>query len=209
MKDSGKEDLINKIEKGAFIAMYVSTVALAGISSELLYQLRPLFMNSEQDKDIDGIVDENLTKYISKRSRLEEEIRNLEKEKLELVEGKKLDEEFALEDLVVIEHVNIENHSYLYILEKEHSQGKYEEYNHNFVATYELHNDDETNLSGENFIHFTECEPLFDYLSDVEMAEVTDGKLTTSQLDNISSRINSKYKENNDTKVLTKSMDNK
>ena len=58
------------------------------------------------------------------------------------------------------------------------------------------------------YIHFDECYPLFNYLTDEEKQEASDmnGIITTSELDEISERINEEYKEKakDKEKVLVK-----
>lgn len=159
----------------------------------------------ENDAKIEEIITDNLQIYIDRKNALEEEVKKLTWENTVQI----VDDEFNLKDLIVIEHDNLENQSYLYILEKQREPDEYEEYHHNFMALSSIDNSEKYSNSCDNFIRFTESEPLFDYLNSDEMAEVTDGKLTTSQLDNISSRINSLCKENNNEKIFTKSMDNK
>ena len=123
-----------------------------------------------------------------------------EKAKLEV------EEEFELEDLIVMENEDNCNETSLYILRNYDTSGICEEYHHSFEAWYNLHEDGEHVDFCLRYIYFYEGEPLFNYLIEEEKQEVIDanGIITASQLDKISDRINSEYKENNSPKTLTK-----
>lgn len=154
------------------------------------------------DEHINEILDQQLEEYIDKRDTLEKEIADLEEQKAKL----EVEEEFELEDLIVMENEDNYNETSLCILDDSNHSGICEEYHHSFEAWYNLHEDGRHTDSCLHYIHFYEGEPLFNYLTEEEKQEVIDanGIITTSQLDKISDRINSEYKENNSPKTLTK-----
>lgn len=182
------------------------TLAVYGASNLLLSAVDKSKENitNDQESNLDDLLNQKLEEYVSKRELLEQEIKDLEKKK----ENLKDQEKYALKDLVVMENRNISNDTSLYILKEETTSGIYEEYNHNFHAWYKMHEEGEhTDICG-TYIHFDECYPLFNYLTEEEQNEASEnnGIFTTSELDEISERINKEYKEKNNDKILVKSL---
>ena len=154
----------------------------------------------------DELVNEYLSDYIEKRDSLEKEIAILQaqKEKLQNVET------FDMEDLVVMENSNVDNENNLYILRTTGNGGICYEYHNEFKAWYRMHSKSEEHYNWcLDYIHFNECQPLFNYLTDEEIETLrnNDGKITTLELDEILVRIRSEYQEqileNNHSKSLT------
>lgn len=155
----------------------------------------------------DELVNQYLGDYIEKRDALEKEIASLSEQKERLQNVKT----FNMEDLVVMENSNVDNETNLYILRATGNGGICYEYHNAFRAWYRMHPE-----SGKHYdwcldyIHFDECQPLFNYLTDEEIETLTDngGKITTLELDEILTRIRSEYQEqiseNNHSRSLTK-----
>ncbi len=82
------------------------------------------------------------------------------------------------------EDTNIDNDTSLYILKEGITFGIYEEYHHNFHAWYRMHEEGAHSEICGTYIHFDECYPLFNYLTDEKKQEASDmnGILTTSFL---------------------------
>jgi len=142
----------------------------------------------------DELVNQYLGDYIEKRDALEREIASLlkQKERLQNVET------FNMEELVVMENSNVDNKTDLYILRATGIGGICYEYHNDFRAWYKLHpNSGEHTDSCSNYIHFYECQPLFNYLTDEEIETLTNngGKITTLELDKILARIRSEYQK--------------
>ncbi len=162
---------------------------------------------SEEEKNKnEEIVNEHLDDYIAKRDSLEQEINDLLKQKKQLQNV----QTFDMADLIVMENTNVNNESDLYILCTTHIGGIYDEYHDDFTAWYRMHPDsDKHSEICANYIHFDECQPLFNYLTDEEIKTLTinGGKVTTLELDQILVRIRSEYKKrsskNNSSLMLT------
>ena len=155
----------------------------------------------------DEFVNQYLSDYIEKRDALEKKIASLleQKERLQNVET------FNMEDLVVMENSNVDNETNLYILRATGNGGICYEYHNAFQAWYRLHYESEKHYDWcLDYIHFDECQPLFNYLTDEEIETLTNngGKITTLELDEILVRIRSEYQEqiseNNHSRSITK-----
>lgn len=132
-----------------------------------------------------------LKPYIEQRDRLEEEIDRLLDQKEQLQN----DQTFNMEDLIVIEHTTLDNKSNLYILESD-NDGICTEYHGDFKAWYNVHPDDEEHYDAcFDYVHFYECQPLFNYLTDKEIETLSEnnGEVTTSKLDEIQTHIREDY----------------
>ncbi len=139
------------------------------------------------------LVDKYLTDYITKREELEKDINSLVKQKEEL----KKEETFDVKNLIVIENSNINNKTNLYILCTTTYDGICYEYHNDFEAWYRMHPKSEHLSICSEYIHFDECEPLFNYLTDEEIKKITSngGKIITSDLDKILVRIRADYQK--------------
>lgn len=142
----------------------------------------------------EDFIKQYLSDYIEKREELENEIASL----LEKKERLKNVETFNMEDLVVMENANVDNETNLYILCASGSGGICYEYHNNFKAWYRMHQGTDNHFDlCSNYIHFNECQPLFNYLTDEEIEALTinGGKITTLELDQILIRIRSEYQK--------------
>ena len=156
--------------------------------------------SAKKSKDIvngDEVINEYLADYIAKRDALEKEIDNLQTKKEELQNV----ETFYVENLIVMENTNVNNESNLYILHSVSTSGIYYEYHNEFKAWYRLHPDSEEHsydFCGK-YIHFNESQPLFNYLTSEEIETIArqNGKVTTSELDEILARIRFEYQQQN------------
>lgn len=138
-------------------------------------------------------VDKSLEEYIDRRDALQKEIDELKAKKQELQNTRTLD----VDSLIVMENKNVDGKSELYILETvDYASGICYEYHRDFIGGYRLHQPtgSHTELCG-NIIHFDECTPLFNYLTDDEIQMITknNGKVTTLELDEILARIRKEY----------------
>lgn len=184
----------------SLISFVIASIGMKALDSETPKKV----ITITKEKDTNNVLNKKLEEYENKRDALEREIAALEQKKERL----KTEENLALKDLVVMENRNISNDTSLYILKEETTSGIYEEYHHNFHAWYKMHEEGEhTDICG-TYIHFDECYPLFNYLTEEEQneASVNNGIFTTSELDEISERINKEYKEKNNNKILVKSL---
>lgn len=194
----------NKKRKGliatGLISFVIASIGMKALDSETPKKV----ITFTKEKDTNNVLNKKLEEYANKRDALEREIAALEQKKERL----KTEENFALKDLVVMEDTNIDNDTSLYILKEGVTSGIYEEYHHNFHAWYRMHEEGKHSEICGTYIHFDECYPLFNYLTDEEKQEASDmnGIITTSELDEISERINEEYKEKakDKEKVLVK-----
>ena len=176
-----------------------TTIFVAGILTFVIGGIGVMFGRENAEKalsDDDNIsFDEYLEEYIEERSALEKEIDTLMKQK-EALENSKT---FDVDDLIVIEHTNVDSESNLFILSSSYGDGIYREYHDDFKAWYKLH--EPTNEHTFDFcceyVHFDEGQPLFYYLNDEEITKISrnGGKTTTSDLDLILGRIRREYQE--------------
>lgn len=195
------EKLINRIVSGGLsVVLLVSGYAFGKFES----------------KSEDNLVSEYLEEYSSQRLELEKEIDKLlmKKEKLqqEDVQNKKvvINERFLMERLIVIEYTNADEQPDLAILE-ECSSKIFLEYHNYFKAWYMPHPVTEEHIADfcSNYVHFYESQPLYYYLTDEEIDNLTynNGRITTLELDKILARIRSEYQsklsEKNSSRTLT------
>lgn len=144
--------------------------------------------------------DNYLVDYIEKREELEKEIASLseEKEKLEDVVY------YNIENLIVIEYPNVDNESELYIFVFDTF-----EYYYDYQMRMQAHHDASCSYSKHlGWIHFTEFQPLFDYLTeeDKELLTKNDGRFTNLELDDILTRIRFEYHQQKEKESYTKSL---
>lgn len=192
-----------KKEVKNFVLVILAVYGVSNLLSSTVSN-KQVNITNNQENNLDDLLNQKLEEYVSRRKLLEQEIKDLEKKK----ENLKVQEKYALKDLVVMENRNISNDTSLYILKEETVSGIYEEYHHNFHAWYKMHEEGEhTDICG-TYIHFDECYPLFNFLTEDELHEASEnnGIFTTSGLDKISERINKEYKEKNNDKILIKSL---
>lgn len=206
-------ELKTKIISGglSLVVVFVSGYALGKLDSKNNNSSEPSNTTIVSEDELlsisgDELVNKYLGDYIEKRDALEKEIASLleQKERLQNVQT------FNMEDLVVMENSNVNNETNLYILRVTGNGGICYEYHNDFQAWYRIHSD-----SVEHYdfcldcIHFDECQPLFNYLTDeeIETLSINGGKITTLELDQILDRIRSEYKkqssENSSSLVLT------
>lgn len=165
-------------------------------------------LDSKNDTSIareDELAKEYLSAYVEERKALEKEIASLnaQKEKLQR------DSTFEMSDLIVIENTNVNGETEIYIL-RHSCDDIYREYHNNFRAFYRLHSDNEEHESYicNQVVHFDEGQPLFNYLTNEEIARlsINGGEITTSELDEILIRLRNEYHEqkesNNHSKIL-------
>lgn len=150
--------------------------------------------NQNSNVNADKIANEYLEDYIAERSKLEDEIENLLKQKEMLKQSKTFD----VKDLVVMKHTKYDNQTDLYIVYPSPGSGKYSEYHDDFQAWYNLHEYTEEHVQSfcSEYVHFYEGRPLFDYLTpeEIEKVENNGGKITTVELDQILQRIREESK---------------
>lgn len=125
-----------------------------------------------------------------------------------LTEDTKNNEKFDLKDLIVWETKDIAGESHIYILEETNTDNIFEEYHHNFKAIAGTMVKENLSNPGEVYVTLDEYEPLYIYLTNEEQEKASNGVITTSELDNISNRLNTEYKENVSAKTLTKKAKN-
>lgn len=151
--------------------------------------------------------DEYLQEYIAERSTLEQEIEELLRQKEELQKS----ETFDVSDLIVIEHTMTDGKSNLFILYPKNNSIYYE-YHNSFKAFYKLHDYTEEHVHGfcSEYVHFSDGEPLFDYLTDDEIEKITKngGKITTLDLDKILIRMRNDYQKQLSEENYSKSLTN-
>ena len=140
------------------ISFVVASVGVRALDSETPKKV----MTITKNEDTNDVLNQKLEEYINKRDDLEKEISALEQKKERL----KTEENLALKDLVVMEDTNIDNDTSLYILKEGITFGIYEEYHHNFHAWYRMHEESAHSEICGTYIHFDECYPLFNYLTD-------------------------------------------
>lgn len=136
------------------------------------------------------VIDKYLKEYTTKRSKLEQEIEELSKQKEELENS----ETFNLYDLIVTE-LTFNNKSNLFILKRSFSNDIYNEYHNEFSAWFDKKED---TAPFPEFAHFDKGEPLASYLTEDELDEIgrNNGEITTQELDKILKNIRDDYKEN-------------
>lgn len=148
----------------------------------------------------DNIKDNYLEDYIAKREELEQEIASLSeaKDKLEDIKNYRCDK------LIVIEHLNEYNETELYILVPDRV-GYYYDYQTEIQAHHDASCSYKKHLG---WIHFTEFQPLFDYLTEEErnILKDNDGEFSTLELDNILARIRFEYHQQKEKESYTRSL---
>lgn len=151
--------------------------------------------------------DEYLQEYIAECSTLEQEIEELLRQKEELQKS----ETFDVSDLIVIERTMTDGKSNLFILYPK-DNSIYYEYHNSFKAWCKLHDHTEEHVHGfcSEYVHFSDGEPLFDYLTDDEIEKITRncGKVTTLDLDKILIRMRNDYQEKLSKENYSKSLTN-
>lgn len=182
------ENLVTRIVSGGLSLVLVATgVAIGKFDSK----------KQTDNMNPDKILNQYLDDYIEERSRLEEEIEELLKQKETLKQSK----EYNVQDLIVIKHNNADNESELSIVYPTATSGIYSEYHDAFLAWYQLHDYTEEHVHDfcPKYVHFYEGRVLFDCLTQEEKEKVENsgGKITTFELDNIIVRL----KEENDKKL--------
>lgn len=150
-----------------------------------------------------NIVDENLFESI--------EISPINLQQM-IWDVKKQNHWFDISDLIVIESVDAYNEKDLYILEQynHNSLGVYyHEYRWLFYACYPT-------IEGKNCwvnadkVCVNEFQPLFNYLTEEEMQEITrnDGQISTFELDQILTRIRQEYKIQQEQNNFSRTLEN-
>ena len=169
----------NKKRKGliatGLISYVIASIGMKALDSETPKKV----ITFTKEKDTNNVLNKKLEEYANKRDALEREIAALEQKRERL----KTEENFALKDLVVMEDTNIDNDTFLYILKEGVTSGIYEECHHNFHAWYRMHEEGKHSEICGTYIHFDECYPLFNYLTDEEKQEASDmnGIITNSE----------------------------
>ena len=176
--------LINKIIAGG-----LSLTLIAGGVGYTLGRSSSKNSNSKNNNiNNEKVINKYLKEYTTKRSKLEQEIEELSKQKKELENS----ETFDLDDLIVTE-LTFNNKSNLFILYT-FSSPIYQEYNNEFSAWFDKKED---TAPFPEYAHFDKGEPLASYLTEDELDEIgrNNGKVTTQELDKILKNIRKDYKE--------------
>ena len=153
--------------------------------------------NGNTNSTID--VDNYLADYITKRDALEEEIESLEvkKERLQDIIY------YSIDRLIVIEYETLERESTLYILKEGSSCDYFYDYKSEILAHHagvcDIH---------PGAIHFTDYQPLFNYLNDEEMEILinNEGRFSNLELDKILTRIRAEYQQQKLEESYTRSL---
>lgn len=182
--------LMNKIIAGG-----LSLTLIAGGVGYTLGRSSSKNSNSKNNNiNNEKVIDKYLKEYTTKRSKLEQEIEELSKQKKELENS----ETFDLDDLIVAE-LTFNNKSNLFILDGNTINANlYQEYHHNFYAWFDENYDyHEPDYHNPDFIQFNKGESLIGYLTDGELDEIgkNNGEITTQELDKILKNIRGDYKE--------------
>lgn len=178
--------LMNKIIAGG-----LSLTLIAGGVGYTLGRSSSKNSNSKNNNiNNEKVIDKYLKEYTTKRSKLEQEIEELSKQKEELENS----ETFNLYDLIVTE-LTFNNKSNLFILKRSFSNDIYNEYHNEFSAWFDKKED---TAPFPEFAHFDKGEPLASYLTEDELDEIgrNNGEITTQELDKILKNIRGDYKEN-------------
>lgn len=147
----------------------------------------------------DELVNSYLASYIKKRDELETDIASLQIRKEELQDV----QTFEVDQLVVMEHTSQKNESNLYILYNSSSNYWYE-YHGYFEACYRMHPKSQKHYDFcGGLVHFDDCVPLYDCLTDDEKMGLLGNELTTIELDKILDRIRAEYKKEKSGKSKT------
>ncbi len=177
--------LMNKIIAGG-----LSLTLIAGGVGYTLGRSSSKNSNSKNNNiNNEKVIDKYLKEYTTKRSKLEQEIEELSKQKEELENS----ETFNLYDLIVTE-LTFNNKSNLFILKRSFSNDIYNEYHNEFSAWFDKKED---TAPFPEFAHFDKGEPLASYLTEDELDEIgrNNGEITTQELDKIIKNIRKDYKE--------------
>lgn len=177
--------LMNKIIAGG-----LSLTLIAGGVGYKLGRSSSKNSNSKNNNiNNEKVIDKYLKEYTTKRSKLEQEIEELSKQKEELENS----ETFNLYDLIVTE-LTFNNKSNLFILKRSFSNDIYNEYHNEFSAWFDKKED---TAPFPEFAHFDKGEPLASYLTEDELDEIgrNNGEITTQELDKILKNIRKDYKE--------------
>ena len=177
--------LMNKIIAGG-----LSLTLIAGGVGYTLGRSSSKNSNSKNNNiNNEKVIDKYLKEYTTKRSKLEQEIEELSKQKEELENS----ETFNLYDLIVTE-LTFNNKSNLFILKRSFSNDIYNEYHNEFSAWFDK---EEDTAPFPEFAHFDKGEPLASYLTEDELDEIgkNNGEITTQELDKILKNIRGDYKE--------------
>lgn len=177
--------LMNKIIAGG-----LSLTLIAGGVGYTLGRSSSKNSNSKNNNiNNEKVIDKYLKEYTTKRSKLEQEIEELSKQKEELENS----ETFNLYDLIVTE-LTFNNKSNLFILKRSFSNDIYNEYHNEFSAWFDKKED---TAPFPEFAHFDKGEPLASYLTEDELDEIgrNNGEITTQELDKILKNIRKDYKE--------------
>jgi len=155
------------------------------------------------------VVSQALEDYTLQQEALEKEIEVLLNQKEELlIEQEKLQntELFNLSNLVVIEALDENNQSNLYICEGEFDSPFIREYKHSFSAIYVNSNYEWATKVFPEYIQVDNYKGLFSYLTDEELQVVIENKgmITNFDLDEILIRIRNDYKDNGSKKIRNK-----
>lgn len=178
--------LMNKIIAGG-----LSLTLIAGGVGYTLGRSSSKNSNSKNNNiNNEKVIDKYLKEYTTKRSKLEQEIEELSKQKKELENS----ETFNLYDLIVTE-LTFNNKSNFFILKRSFSNDIYNEYHNEFSAWFDKKED---TAPFPEFAHFDKGEPLASYLTEDELDEIgrNNGEITTQELDKILKNIRDDYKEN-------------
>ena len=178
--------LMNKIIAGG-----LSLTLIAGGVGYTLGRSSSKNSNSKNNNiNNEKVINKYLKEYTTKRSKLEQEIEELSKQKEELENS----ETFNLYDLIVTE-LTFNNKSNLFILKRSFSNDIYNEYHNEFSAWFDKKED---TAPFPEFAHFDKGEPLASYLTEDELDEIgrNNGEITTQELDKILKNIRGDYKEN-------------
>lgn len=177
--------LMNKIIAGG-----LSLTLIAGGVGYTLGRSSSKNSNSKNNNiNNEKVINKYLKEYTTKRSKLEQEIEELSKQKEELENS----ETFNLYDLIVTE-LTFNNKSNLFILKRSFSNDIYNEYHNEFSAWFDKKED---TAPFPEFAHFDKGEPLASYLTEDELDEIgrNNGEITTQELDKILKNIRKDYKE--------------
>ena len=177
--------LMNKIIAGG-----LSLTLIAGGVGYTLGRSSSKNSNSKNNNiNNEKVINKYLKEYTTKRSKLEQEIEELSKQKEELENS----ETFNLYDLIVTE-LTFNNKSNLFILKRSFSNDIYNEYHNEFSAWFDKKED---TAPFPEFAHFDKGEPLASYLTEDELDEIgrNNGEITTQELDKIIKNIRKDYKE--------------
>lgn len=177
--------LMNKIIAGGLSL----TLIAGGVGYTLGRSISKNSNSKNNNINNEKVINKYLKEYTTKRSKLEQEIEELSKQKEELENS----ETFNLYDLIVTE-LTFNNKSNLFILKRSFSNDIYNEYHNEFSAWFDK---EEDTAPFPEFAHFDKGEPLASYLTEDELDEIgrNNGEITTQELDKILKNIRKDYKE--------------